>query len=90
MLGPSPDWFIGVRGLSMLKDDAWLAHLDMPLRVYDAGTDDGLRFTAANAVTVPRGVVQRLSSAESDTDLFDGWHRDSQAALASILFERLS
>jgi len=38
----------------------------------------------------PRGRAQRLSSAASDTDLFDGWQRDSQAALASILFERLS
>jgi hypothetical protein len=90
MLGPSPDWFIGVRGLSMLMDNVWQERLDMPLRVYDAGTDDGVGFTSANAVTVPRGVVQRLSSAESDTDLFDGWHRDSQAAVASILFERLS
>lgn len=90
MLGPSPDWFIGVRGLSMLKDGVWQERIDMPLRVYDAGTDDGVGFTSADAVTVPRGVVKPLSSAVSDTDLFDGWHRDSQAALASILFERLS
>jgi Spondin_N len=90
MLGPSPDWFTGVGSLSLLQDGQWLARIEMPLRVYDAGTDDGASFTSPDLASRPPAVVGPLSTAATDSDLSEGLHRSSGAALASILFERLS
>lgn len=90
MLGPSPDWFVGVAGLSLMRAGQWQQRIELPLRVWDAGTDDGARFMSGNAVTSPRGVVLALSSAAADSDLQDGLHRNAGASLASIVFERQS
>jgi len=38
MLGPSPDWFVGVSGLSLYEHDAWATELKLDLPLYDAGT----------------------------------------------------
>lgn len=48
MLGPSPDWFVGVNGLSLRDSTDWLPFLMVDLVPYDGGTLDGLTF-------VPRG-----------------------------------
>jgi Spondin_N len=90
MLGPSPDWFTGVGGVSLLENGQWLRGLEMPLRVYDAGTDDGTAFVSANAVSSPAVPVQALSTDARDSDLLNGLHRVTGQALASILFERLA
>ncbi len=90
MLGPSPDWFTGVGAVSLLREGRWLQRLEMPLRVYDAGTDDGTTFGAANAVSSPATPVQHLSTDMLDSDLLNGVHRITGQALASIQFERLA
>jgi Spondin_N len=90
MLGPSPDWFTGVGGVSLLQDGQWLQRLEMPLRVYDAGTDDGSTFVSAHAASRPATPVQLLSTDVGDADLLNGVHRSTGQALASILFERLA
>ena len=90
MLGPSPDWFTGVGGVSLLQGGQWLQSLEMPLRVYDAGTDDGTTFTSPNAVSSPATPVQPLSTDVGDSDLLNGVHSITGQALASILFERLA
>ena len=39
MLGPSPDWFVGVSGLSLLDENGnWLKELVIDLKPFDAGT----------------------------------------------------
>jgi hypothetical protein len=90
MLGPSPDWFTGVGGVSLLGDGQWLQRLELQLRVYDAGTDDGTTFVSTNAVSNPAVPVQTLSTDARDSDLLNGVHRVTGQALASILFERLA
>lgn len=89
MLGPSPDWFTGVAGVSLLSEGLWLPSLRLPLRVYDAGTDDGASFISADAPTLPPTGVQALSTDPSDSDFHNGVHRTSGEVLASLLFERL-
>lgn len=42
MLGPSPDWFVGVSGLSMRADGKWIEELAVDLPLYDGGTRDGV------------------------------------------------
>ena len=53
MLGPSPDWFVGVSGLSLRPDGNWIEELTVPLVLYDAGTEDGLEPTMTNPESNP-------------------------------------
>ena len=85
MLAPSPDWFVGVSALSLLADDgAWKERTEVTLRLYDAGTDDGTTFNAANADSAPQQPISRLSSVSGDTDFTDG-----SPAVGTFLFEKL-
>ena len=73
MLAPSPDWFVGVSGLSLLAEDGtWKDREEVPLRLYDAGTDDGTTFRATNANSDPAQPISRLTSESGDTDFTDG------------------
>ena len=61
MIGPSPDWFVGVSGLSMLDgSDAWRSSHTVDLFPYDAGTEDGEGFSLGNQETNPRGTITSL------------------------------
>ena len=59
MIAPSPDWFIGVSGLSLLENGDWAQRIDVELFAYDAGTDDGRRYTSANKPLSPRQPISR-------------------------------
>ena len=70
MLAPSPDWFVGVRDLSLLDDDMnWIDTLEVDLYVYDAGTDSGPDYTSRNQDTNPRENITRI---EESPFLVDG------------------
>ena len=84
MLAPSPDWFVGVSGLSLLADGTWKERAEVSLLLYDAGTDDGATFTAANADSDPALPISRLTSESGDTDF-----RDGAPAVGTFLFEKL-
>ena len=76
MLAPSPDWFVGVSGLSLLDEDgAWKESETVMLLLYDAGTDDGATFTSGNADSDPAQPISRLSSESGDTDFTAGERR---------------
>lgn len=62
MLAPSPDWFVGVSGLSLLVDGDWVQELTIDLEVYDAGTDSGSTFTARDRETVPREPIAHITT----------------------------
>lgn len=53
MVAPSPDWFVGVDGLSLHDGESWRPLVVMDLVVWDAGTDGGETFTAPNQPTEP-------------------------------------
>lgn len=38
MIGPSPDWFVGVDGLALLENGQWRDSVTVALTPYDAGT----------------------------------------------------
>ncbi len=61
MIAPSPDWFVGVRGLSLRENGRWIESITVDLLPYDAGTDSGTIYTSANAVTTPQETVRRLT-----------------------------
>ncbi len=53
MLAPSPDWFVGVSGLSLRENGAWIPQVAVDLHVYDAGTDSGPSYASPNQPTMP-------------------------------------
>ncbi len=57
MLAPSPDWFVGVRDVSMFVEGEWLDVIEFDLSNYDAGTDSGTSWTSPNFDTDPAAVI---------------------------------
>ena len=69
MIAPSPDWFVGVSGLSLLDARGrWLARLEVDLFPYDAGTENGSGFSLSNPATVPQGTITRIRGMAPFTD----------------------
>ena len=62
MIAPSPDWFVGVTGLSLRVEDDWVAELVVELQPWDAGTDDGTTFFGADADTHPPDPILPLGA----------------------------
>ncbi len=60
MIGPSPDWFVGVSGLSLRNGEGWQATISRDLFPYDAGTEDGTEFSLNNRATNPRGTIASI------------------------------
>jgi hypothetical protein len=63
MIAPSPDWFVGVNGLSLYSNKKWVADTLIQLYVYDAGTEDGDVFGLSNPVTMPQQSIKLLTPA---------------------------
>ena len=61
MIAPSPDWFVGVSGLSLLDEQGeWRASLAVNLYPWDAGTEEGAEFSLSNPDTRPQGVITSI------------------------------
>ena len=61
MIGPSPDWFVGISGRSLLDgSDQWVPRLEVDLFPYDAGTEEGTEFSLDNPATDPRGTITSI------------------------------
>ena len=79
MIGPSPDWFVGLNSRSLLDgSDQWVSSLSLDLYAYDAGTEDGTEFRLSNPATVPQGVITSLR----------GVGKFSNVRMARIVFTR--
>ena len=77
MIAPSPDWFVGVFGLSLIDaEGAWIEALTVNLYPWDAGTEEGDDFSFDNAATVPAGTITSLR----------GEGRFSDAPIATMTF----
>ena len=77
MIAPSPDWFVGVFGLSLLDAEGnWADALTVNLYPWDAGTEEGDDFSFDNAATVPPGTIVSLR----------GTSRFSDAPIATLTF----
>ena len=61
MIGPSPDWFVGISGRSLLDaSDQWEPRVEIDLFPYDAGTEEGDEFSLDNPATDPQGVITSI------------------------------
>ncbi|GIY23041.1 spondin-1 [Caerostris darwini] len=64
MLGPSPDWIVGVSALELcLKNCSWVTEKVMNLYPWDAGTDSGMTYITAKLPTVPQEKIRRITSS---------------------------
>ena len=49
MIGPSPDWFVGISGVDLCTADcAWADEANFDLFPFDAGTDSGVTYMVPN------------------------------------------
>ena len=61
MVAPSPDWFVGVSGLSMLDNlGGWRESRIVELHPFDAGTEEGAGFSLTNDDTDPHERIGSL------------------------------
>lgn len=61
MIAPSPDWFIGVNGESLLENNHWVDSKVVPLYLHDAGTDAGPSYPSPNQPQFPFAPIARIS-----------------------------
>lgn len=80
MIAPSPDWFIGIHGVSLLENDRWVEERIIDLLPYDSGTDSGTTFIDTNADVTPHEPIQRIRENPLPNDV----------PLGSFFIERLS
>lgn len=87
MIAPSPDWFIGVDALNLFPNGAWTQFLEIPLVMYDAGTEEGLIPSGSNPATSP---VEPISHLTYNHD--NGAYERSETidVVGSFTFELLS
>jgi Spondin_N len=86
MVAPSPDWFIGLSGFNLYKNNQWIADTTVQLYVYDAGTEDGDVFGYNNPGTNPQQPINLLDAAKA-TVLANG--SNSLKPIATVRFTRL-
>ncbi len=63
MIAPSPDWFVGVRGLDLRPGGQWLEEVAVTLYPYDAGTDSGASYASPDQPTTPPVPVFAIAGA---------------------------
>lgn len=64
MLGPSPDWVVGVSKLNLCqKDCTWAKSMIIDLYPWDAGTDNGISYMSPNSETIPREKMKPITTS---------------------------
>jgi hypothetical protein len=82
MIAPSPDWFVGVSGLSLYENGAWIEQKVVELFPYDAGTDSGGSYASPDEAT---GSPEGIRKIETEPLLVDG----DVPPLGTFTFSRL-
>ena len=63
MLGPSPDWIVGVSGLELcLRNCSWAEEKQLYLYPWDAGVDSGISYESKDEPTEPQSPITRITS----------------------------
>jgi hypothetical protein len=63
MLGPSPDWVVGVSKYNLCQRDcSWVKDVEIDLYPWDAGTDNGITYMSHNSETQPREYMKLITA----------------------------
>ncbi len=90
MVAPSPDWFVGVDGLSLQDTNgSFIERLEVPLEVLDAGTDRGVTFFSANSDS--DSVITKLTCVDlvNHCGFVDGQGTDGTLYIGVMIFEKI-
>lgn len=61
MLGPSPDWFVGVSNLVLFENGQWKDTVTVELALFDGGSEDGNTPTMSNPATAVQEAIQLIT-----------------------------
>jgi len=65
MLGPSPDWIVGVSALEMCQlNCTWIENKELYLFPWDAGVDSGMSYESPDSPTVPQEPIRRITTIQ--------------------------
>lgn len=70
MIAPSPDWFVGISGLSLMENGDWVNEKTINLTAWDAGTEEGSGFSLSNPDTNPHEAIRQLTTHSLGTFTF--------------------
>ena len=86
MLGPSPDWFVGVDGQPLHEEGAWIGALSVDLPLYDGGTKSSVTPVMGGPDIVPPIPIELIAY-----DPASGTYGPSETPqiIARLLFERV-
>jgi len=88
MLVPSPDWFVGIRGVNLCDGGMWRDSWDITsLQPWDAGTENGSMFTTNNTETDP---VEDITLITKDTAGTPFMGPNDIATLGRLMFKRVN
>ena len=88
---PSPDWFVGVSSFSLKEGGDWLTEAEVPLNIFDAGTDQGFTFSSPNWESRPQEFVTRITSQHPShpANSFHYPDREHLPTIASLTLTKL-
>lgn len=81
MIAPSPDWFTGVAEVDLRENGQWAARRELTLYAWDAGTDGGTTYQAADDDTQPRDAIAENRSPHFIKD-------GERIAVGKLVFEK--
>lgn len=82
MLGPTPDWFVGVSGLPLRDADGWLDRVVVDLHPYDGGTREWNQWALGGPLTLP---PEPISPITEESGQLVG-----PSSLGTFTFERIA
>ena len=63
MIGPSPDWLVGVSGLELCEANCtWVGRKEVLLYPWDAGVDSGASYESPDTPTSPKEPIRRITT----------------------------
>ncbi len=87
MLGPSPDWFVGVSGLSLLVDNGWAEALTVDLPLFDGGTKSDITPVMGGPDIIPANPIA-LVAYDAATGVY--LPTSTPQIVAQLFFERIA
>lgn len=87
MLAPSPDWFVGIKGVNLCNAGMWRDTWNITsLPPWDAGTENGTMFNTTNPDTSPREKITLITKDTAGTPFMGA---NAIATLGRLMFKRV-
>lgn len=89
MIGPSPDWCVGVSKLDVCRSDCtWEDEVSIDLYPWDAGTDSGLSYFSHNIETDPPENIHRITNSYPNHAESPFYGKEKIKPMAKLVFTK--